>query len=71
MSRRSTGTGPSARKITRGELRQSGGPARPIVYCVDYKCAHSVVINADRWGDEVRIRLSGLRPSWRRYRPAL
>jgi hypothetical protein len=43
-----------AQKITLGEMRQSG-PTRLIVYCSDYKCAHSVVIDAGRWGDDVRI----------------
>jgi hypothetical protein len=43
-----------AQKITLGETRQSG-PTRLIVYCSDYKCAHSVVIDAGRWGDDVRI----------------
>jgi hypothetical protein len=50
-------------KIILREMRESG-PTRPIVYCADYKCAHSVVIDAGRWGDDVR--LSGLRPSQRR-----
>ena len=43
-----------AQKITLGEMRQSG-PTRLIAYCSDYKCAHSVVIDAGRWGDDVRI----------------
>ena len=41
-------------KITLGEMRQSG-PTRLIVYCGDYRCAHSVVVNADGWGDDVRL----------------
>jgi hypothetical protein len=48
-----------AQKITIGEMRESG-PTRLIVYCGDYKCAHSVVMGADRWPDDVR--LSGLEP---------
>src|SRR5258708_2872182 len=28
---------------------------RLLVYCGDYKCAHSVEISADRWGDGVRL----------------
>jgi hypothetical protein len=39
---------------------QSSGPTRLIVYCGDYKCTHSVVIDAGRWGDDVR--LSNLEP---------
>jgi hypothetical protein len=34
------------KKITLGEMRSSGGPTRLVVYCGDYKCAHSVVIDA-------------------------
>jgi hypothetical protein len=48
-------------KITLGEMRESG-PTRLIVYCADYKCAHSVVIDAGRWGDDVR--LSDLEPKF-------
>jgi hypothetical protein len=52
---------PRELKITLGEMRSSG-PRRLLVYCGDYKCAHSVIINADRWPDEVR--LSGLEPKF-------
>jgi hypothetical protein len=38
---------PRAQKITIAEMRESG-PTRLIVYCGDYKCAHSVVIDATR-----------------------
>ena len=48
-----------AQKITLGEMRASG-PQRLLVYCGDYKCAHSVVIDAGRWPDDVR--LSNLEP---------
>ena len=41
-------------KITLGEMRESG-PTRLIVYCAAYKCAHSVVIDASRWGDDIRL----------------
>ena len=43
-----------AQKITLGEMRASG-PQRLLVYCGDYKCAHSVVIDAGRWPDDVRL----------------
>jgi hypothetical protein len=46
-------------KITLGEMR-STGLDNLLVYCGDYKCAHTVVMNADRWPDEVR--LSDLEP---------
>jgi hypothetical protein len=26
-----------------------------LVYCADYRCSHSVALNADRWADEVRL----------------
>jgi hypothetical protein len=48
-------------KITLGEMRESG-PRRLLVYCADYRCAHSVVIDADQWGDH--IRLSDLEPKF-------
>jgi hypothetical protein len=41
-------------KITLGEMGESG-PTRLLVYCADYKCAHSVVVDAGRWGDDVRL----------------
>jgi hypothetical protein len=48
-------------KITLGEMRQSG-PRRLLIYCSDYRCAHSVVVDAARWGDDVR--LSDLEPKF-------
>ena len=47
-------------KITLGEMRSDNGPRRLIVYCSDFKCSHSVVVNAAPWGDDVR--LSDLEP---------
>lgn len=35
-------------------------PRRLLVYCSDFKCSHSVVLDADPWGDDVR--LSDLEP---------
>jgi len=46
-------------KITIGEMRASG-PSRLLIYCQDYRCAHSVTIDASRWPDDVR--LSDLEP---------
>jgi hypothetical protein len=46
-------------KITIGEMRASG-PSRLLIYCQNYRCAHSVTIDASRWPDEVR--LSDLEP---------
>jgi hypothetical protein len=49
-------------KITLGDMRSGSGPRRLLVYCGDYRCAHSVVVNADRWSDDVR--LSELEPKF-------
>lgn len=55
-------------KITLGEMRASGvqgwaaGVRGILVYCADYKCAHSIAISADRWPDDVR--LSDLEPQF-------
>ena len=48
-------------KITLGEMRSSG-PTRLLIYCGDYKCAHSVEIDSLRWPDHVR--LSDLEPKF-------
>jgi len=48
--------------ITLGEMRSADGPTRLLVYCGDYKCAHSVVIDSARWPDHVR--LSDLEPKF-------
>jgi hypothetical protein len=42
-------------------MRQSS-PTRLLVYCGDYKCAHSIVIDAGQWADDVR--LSDLEPKF-------
>jgi hypothetical protein len=46
-------------KITFAQMRAAGVRGL-LIYCSDYKCAHSVEISADRWGDYVR--LSDLEP---------
>jgi hypothetical protein len=51
-------------KITLGEMRASGH-RRLLVYCGDggdYRRAHSLVIDARRWSDDVR--LSDLEPKF-------
>lgn len=48
-------------KITLGEMRASG-PTRLLVYCGDYNCAQSLLIDARRWSDDVR--LSDLEPKF-------
>jgi hypothetical protein len=49
-------------KITLGEMRTNNGPRRLVVYCSDFKCSHSVVVDAASWGDDVR--LSDLEPKF-------
>jgi hypothetical protein len=41
-------------KITFGEMREMGVQG-VLVYCADYRCGHSVAMNADRWPDDVRL----------------
>lgn len=45
-------------KITLGLMRADNGPTRLTVHCPE--CSHHVVIDADRWPDDVR--LSDLEP---------
>ena len=26
-----------------------------LIYCADYRCSHSVAINAEQWDDDVRL----------------
>ena len=56
------GRHPRDLKITLGEMRSLNGPRWLIVYCSDFKCSHSVVIDAAKSGDEVR--LSDLEPKF-------
>ena len=41
-------------KITFGEMRLSG-VRNVLVYCQDYRCAHTVVMSSDRWRDDLRL----------------
>jgi hypothetical protein len=41
-------------KITLGEMRESGA-RRLHVFCGDYKCSHSVVIDTDCWPESLRL----------------
>jgi hypothetical protein len=41
-------------KITLGEMRASGVRGL-LVFWADYKCAHAVLISADRWPDHIRL----------------
>ena len=44
------------------EKMRESVPTRLIVYCADYKYAHSVIIDASGWGNDVR--LSDLEPKF-------
>jgi hypothetical protein len=50
------------KKITLGEMRSGNRPTRLIVYCSDFKCSHSVIVDAKPWSDDVR--LSDLEPKF-------
>jgi hypothetical protein len=41
-------------KITFGQMRSSGVRG-VIVYCTDYKCSHSIAMDADLWSDDLRL----------------
>jgi hypothetical protein len=41
----------SPQKITLGEMREFA-PTRHIIYCADYKCAHSILVDASRWRND-------------------
>jgi hypothetical protein len=41
-------------KITFAEMR-AAGVRSVLVYCSDYRCSHSMSLDADRWADEVRL----------------
>jgi hypothetical protein len=42
-------------KITFGEMRDDMGVHGVLVYCADFRCSHSVAMDADRWPDDVRL----------------
>jgi len=42
------------RKITFAEMRESGVRGL-LIYCVDYRCSHSIAISGDVWPDDVRL----------------
>jgi len=41
-------------KITFGEMREMGVRGL-LIYCADYRCSHSIAINADAWPDDLRL----------------
>jgi hypothetical protein len=48
-------------KITFAEMR-AAGVRGVLVYCSDYRCNHSISLDADRWFDD--IRLSDIEPAF-------
>ena len=42
---------PGPTKITFGEMRGMGVRG-VLIYCADYRCSHSIAVNADQWPDE-------------------
>ena len=55
-------------KITLGEMRSSGGPNGSSSTAAITSAAHSVLIDAGRWGDDVR--LSDMEPKFTCQRPS-
>jgi len=41
-------------KITFSEIREMGVRGL-LVYCADYRCSHSIAVNADQWPDDLRL----------------
>ena len=41
-------------KITFADMREQGVRGL-LIYCADYRCSHSIVINGDRWPDDARL----------------
>jgi hypothetical protein len=43
-----------SQKITFGELRAQG-VSGVLIYCADYRCSHSVAMDAGAWPDDLRL----------------
>ena len=41
-------------KITFAEMREMGVRG-VLVYCADYRCSHSIAVNADQWPDDLLL----------------
>jgi hypothetical protein len=41
-------------KITFAEMREMDVRG-VVVFCADYRCSHSVTLDADRWPDDIRL----------------
>jgi hypothetical protein len=41
-------------KITFAEMRDMGVRGL-LVYCADYRCSHSIAVDADQWPDGLRL----------------
>jgi len=42
------------KKITLAEMRASGVRGL-LICCSDYRCSHSITVNADQWPDKTRL----------------
>ena len=45
---------PRSKKITLAEMRASGVRGL-LISCSDFRCSHSIAVNADQWPDETRL----------------
>ena len=54
------GAWPSPPARRRLPLQKCAGVRGLLIYCSDYRCSHSIAINADKWPDD--LRLSDLEP---------
>jgi hypothetical protein len=61
QSAESWGRSDLVQKITFAEMRAAGVRC-VLVYCYDYRCSHSICLDADRWSDD--IRLSDIEPAF-------
>lgn len=41
-------------KISFGEMRASG-VRKVVVHCADYRCSHSITLDADLWPDSLKL----------------
>src|SRR5215831_15356715 len=58
QSAESWGMSDPVQKITFAEMR-AAGVRGVLIYCSDYRCSHSICLDADRWPDAVRLSLAG------------
>src|SRR5215472_2966965 len=54
QSAESWGMSDPVQKITSAEMR-AVGVRGVLIYCSDYRCSHSISLDADRWSDDIRL----------------